>query len=266
MALLPSLTATPGGTLEGGPPSIGAVTVASPLMGGSVITPTAIAGFTAGPATLSTLPATASLPTGTTPTTATPAALGTPATAVPPPTSTLATTTPATPPAPTATATTATATAAGGGTSAVPAAQPDSLALPAGMTSTIAASYLLSNDTAPVAGDPLHLVALSAAENATVALTARGNVAFTPDSGFIGTASFTYTAADQQFGQHGSAPVQINVVPLPLAPQTLIHPQSPPPAGLSAAAQQLVQIEAHLAAMDPPPADHPVVHEIPLLV
>ena len=276
MALSPSLTGggTPLGQMSAAP--FGTPTVASPLAGGGIITPIATPGFTAGPAALPPLSGAAAASPATipvAPTVATPLPFGTPAAAGIPTTVATPTTpeggagatTQTTPPPPVVT-TTPTAATTAPATATPLTVQADSLSLPAGTDSTIAAAYLLANDQPPLPGDPLHLVALSAAQNAAVALTAPGDVSFTPAAGFIGTASFTYTAADQQLGQQASAPVQVRVLPLPLAPQTVVQPQATQAAALSPAAQQLLQIEAHFVAADPPPADHPAVHDIPLLV
>ncbi len=118
---------------------------------------------------------------------------------------------PATPPA-TTPATPSTAAAPG-----QLVANNDAVSEPANTQTTIAASQLLGNDQPPAAGDTLHLVSVSGAAHATVALTSQGDVSFTPEAGFAGDTAFTYTVADQQFGQQATARVQVTVT-APAAP------------------------------------------------
>ncbi|TWG92922.1 CshA-type fibril repeat protein [Mesorhizobium sp. J18] len=74
----------------------------------------------------------------------------------------------------------------------------------------IASSALLANDT-DADGDPLTITAVSGAANGTVALNSQtGQITFTPNSGYIGSASFSYTVSDGNGGT-ASATVSLNV-------------------------------------------------------
>lgn len=75
-----------------------------------------------------------------------------------------------------------------------PAAADDSFSTKENSALTISASEILSNDTDPD-GDSLSISALSNAVNGSVVLV-DGNVVFTPNANFFGTASFDYTASD----------------------------------------------------------------------
>lgn len=73
---------------------------------------------------------------------------------------------------------------------------------------------VLQNDTAPD-GDTVVVVGASNAFGGSVSATS-GGVEFTPDSGFVGIASFDYTISDP-FGRENSANVRLNVGPRPAA-------------------------------------------------
>ena len=75
---------------------------------------------------------------------------------------------------------------------------------------TILAADLLANDSDPD-GNPLALASVSNATNGTVHVTFDGNVVFTPDAGFVGTASFDYTVND---GSIGTATATVTVTVL----------------------------------------------------
>ncbi|WP_225703695.1 DUF4082 domain-containing protein [Bradyrhizobium cenepequi] len=73
---------------------------------------------------------------------------------------------------------------------------------------TIAASALLANDTDPN-GDPLAITGVSGAVNGTVSFNAQTNViTFTPTTGYIGPASFSYAISD---GRGGTATATANL-------------------------------------------------------
>lgn len=78
-----------------------------------------------------------------------------------------------------------------------------------GTAITLTASSLLANDS-DQDGDTIVLKSVSGATNGTVALNASGNVVFTPTAGFTGTASFSYTIADQA-GLTATAKASIDV-------------------------------------------------------
>ncbi|MGL1919994.1 MAG: cadherin-like domain-containing protein [Hyphomicrobiales bacterium] len=74
---------------------------------------------------------------------------------------------------------------------------------------TILASELISNDT-DVEGDTVSLISVQGALNGSVALDVNGDVTFTPDNGYDGLASFSYTISDGNGGD-GTASVTLNV-------------------------------------------------------
>lgn len=78
---------------------------------------------------------------------------------------------------------------------------------------TIASSALLSNDR-DVDGDTLTISSVQNATHGSVSIVG-GNVVFTPEAGYSGSASFTYTAID---GKGGSSTATVNVS---LAPQAM---------------------------------------------
>ncbi len=72
---------------------------------------------------------------------------------------------------------------------------------------TISAADLLGNDT-DANGDPLTIASVQGAVNGTVELDAQGNVVFTGNAGYVGPASFTYTADD---GRGGTSTVTVDL-------------------------------------------------------
>ncbi|SFC74014.1 DUF4082 domain-containing protein [Tropicimonas isoalkanivorans] len=83
----------------------------------------------------------------------------------------------------------------------------------AGQALTLASSTLLANDSDPD-GDILSVSSVGSASNGTVTLDRSGNVIFTPDADFSGTAAFTYTATDAS-GATDTARVTIEVQAAP---------------------------------------------------
>ncbi|MDX6804955.1 cadherin-like domain-containing protein [Terrihabitans rhizophilus] len=77
-----------------------------------------------------------------------------------------------------------------------------------GAAITVAAAFLLANDTDANAGDVLSIASVQSATNGTVTLDADGNVVFTPTAGFVGKGSFTYTISD---GKGGTATATVGV-------------------------------------------------------
>ena len=82
----------------------------------------------------------------------------------------------------------------------------------AGSVLTIPVADLLDGDTDPDAGDVLNVVAVGEAVGGTVTLDAQaGTVTFTPDAGFTGEASFTYTVSDDVAANPLTANQTVNV-------------------------------------------------------
>lgn len=69
----------------------------------------------------------------------------------------------------------------------------DFFVMPAGTTLTVDAPGVLANDSDPE-GDPFTAVLLQQAQHGQLALAADGSFTYTPNSGFVGTDTFTYIA------------------------------------------------------------------------
>ena len=104
---------------------------------------------------------------------------------------------------------------------------------------TIAAATLLANDSDPE-GDALTIQSVANAIGGTAALTAAGDVIFTPAADFNGQAGFDYTIGDG-FGGTSTATVTVAVAPVNDAPVTS--------AGLLAATEDVLA-NGSLAATD----------------
>ncbi|WP_345773635.1 cadherin-like domain-containing protein [Shewanella sp. Isolate13] len=76
---------------------------------------------------------------------------------------------------------------------------------------TFSADSILANDTDPD-GDVLSIISVGNAQNGTVELDADGNVVFTPDTGYSGSASYEYTVQDED-GLTDTATVYFDVTP-----------------------------------------------------
>jgi VCBS repeat-containing protein len=76
-----------------------------------------------------------------------------------------------------------------------PTANDDSFSTPQDIPLTVAAPGVLSNDTDPD-GDSLIIGDLGGSTHGTVNLNGSGSFTFTPEAGFVGTASFTYKVSD----------------------------------------------------------------------
>jgi hypothetical protein len=98
-----------------------------------------------------------------------------------------------------------------------PVARDDSTTTEAGTPVTLDP---LANDTDPDS-DPLTLVGLSVPARGRLAVTTDRRVTYTPDAGFVGTDSFTYTVRDPQ-GATASATATVTVTP-PAAPSTFLN-------------------------------------------
>ncbi|MEH2588343.1 VCBS repeat-containing protein [Bradyrhizobium sp. AZCC 1721] len=99
------------------------------------------------------------------------------------------------------------------------------------LAATIAASSLISNDSDPD-GDALSVIGVSAPTHGTVVLNTQPNpqnntITFTPDSGYTGPASFSYTISD---GRGGTATAQVSftVAPPGAAPVSLFSASNIP--------------------------------------
>uniref|UniRef100_UPI00384B8412 DUF4082 domain-containing protein n=1 Tax=Bradyrhizobium daqingense TaxID=993502 RepID=UPI00384B8412 len=96
---------------------------------------------------------------------------------------------------------------------------------------TITAASLIANDSDPD-GDLLTVTGVSAATNGTVALNAQPNpqnntITFTPNAGYSGPASFSYTISDGRGGT-ATANVSLTVAPLGSGPFSLFNASNTP--------------------------------------
>ena len=96
---------------------------------------------------------------------------------------------------------------------------------------TITAASLISNDSDPN-GDALTITAVSGASHGTVTLNVQSNpqnntITFTPDAGYTGNASFTYTVSDGHGGT-ATADVSLTVVAPGQTPVSLFSASSTP--------------------------------------
>src|SRR5690606_5309517 len=89
------------------------------------------------------------------------------------------------------------------------AATDEGLVTGAGEVLTVAAALLVANDT-DADGDELEILSVQDATHGSVSLDDDGNVVFTPEAGFEGEATFTYTVSDGQGGT-STATVSITV-------------------------------------------------------
>ena len=96
---------------------------------------------------------------------------------------------------------------------------------------TIAAASLIANDSDPD-GDALAVISVGAAAHGAVVLNTQPNpqnntITFTPDAGYTGPASFSYTISDGRGGT-ASANVSLTVAPPGAAPVSLFSSSSTP--------------------------------------
>lgn len=94
-----------------------------------------------------------------------------------------------------------------------PLALPDSASTISNKAVTVPASALLSNDS-DTEGDTLSLTSVQSAVNGTAALDTNGDVLFTPNTDFLGTATFEYTVSDGNGGT-SSTTTTVQVDPPP---------------------------------------------------
>ena len=95
-----------------------------------------------------------------------------------------------------------------------PIAEPDAFATTIGQSLTIAAPGVLANDHDVEVEDTAPLTAVlvgTANAHGAVTLAANGSFTYVPESGFVGTASFTYAAVDHLGAQGAPATVTIDV-------------------------------------------------------
>ena len=91
-----------------------------------------------------------------------------------------------------------------------PSAIPDNYSTPHDVALTVGAPGVLANDTDPD-GDALTAQLVSSPPNGTVALLSDGSFTYTPNAGFTGDDSFSYTASDGSLSS--TATVTITVIP-----------------------------------------------------
>jgi VCBS repeat-containing protein len=99
------------------------------------------------------------------------------------------------------------------------------------LASTITAASLTANDSDPD-GDALSIIGVSAPTNGTVVLNTQPNpqnntITFTPNAGYSGPASFSYTVSDGRGGT-ATASVSLTVVPPGAAPVSLFNASHTP--------------------------------------
>ncbi|MEJ5992774.1 tandem-95 repeat protein, partial [Ramlibacter sp. PS3R-8] len=93
-----------------------------------------------------------------------------------------------------------------------PTANDDSFSTAEDTPVVMTTASLLANDTDPDTGNTLAVTAVSNPVGGTVTLVG-GNVTFTPNANFTGTASYDYTVSDGNGGT-STATVTINVTPV----------------------------------------------------
>ncbi|HYD80878.1 MAG TPA: ExeM/NucH family extracellular endonuclease [Paucimonas sp.] len=124
-----------------------------------------------------------------------------------------------------------------------PVAANDFLKVADDRTTTFSAAQLLANDS-DVEQDAVSIAAVTSGVGGTAVLNADGTVSFTPDAGFTGQASFTYTATDgKENGVGNTATVTVDVVSLISSIQG--------EGAISSRAGQTVLVEARVTAWAP---------------
>ena len=98
----------------------------------------------------------------------------------------------------------------------VPVANSDTFTTDEDTPVTILATELLSNDTDVETQESLNITEVKNAVNGTVSLNEFGNIEFTPDANFNGTASFDYTITDGTDSSTASVSVIVNPINDPL--------------------------------------------------
>ncbi|MHB1217589.1 MAG: choice-of-anchor C family protein, partial [Alphaproteobacteria bacterium] len=95
------------------------------------------------------------------------------------------------------------------GVNDVPVTQGETLATDTDAALTLSTSFLMANDTDIDTGDTLSVASVGNAAHGTVMLS-NGSVTFTPDAGYVGTASYDYVVQDSAGGT-ASASVLVRV-------------------------------------------------------
>ena len=85
------------------------------------------------------------------------------------------------------------------------------------LTGTMVQIDVLANDSDPE-GDPLSVLAVSAAANGEAVLDADGRISYTPSAGFVGTDTFTYDVTDGTGTSRATVTVTISAQPVPAEP------------------------------------------------
>ena len=98
------------------------------------------------------------------------------------------------------------------GQNAAPFAVDDNLATPVDTQLLVSSQNVLANDL-DLDQDELHVLSVSDTADGTVELLANGSISFTPQAGFSGETSFTYTIGDGAGGE-ATARVIVNVGPV----------------------------------------------------
>jgi PKD repeat protein len=90
-----------------------------------------------------------------------------------------------------------------------PSAVPDTYSTPQDAALTVAAPGVLTNDTDPD-GDALTAQLVGSTANGTVSLQSDGSFTYTPNAGFTGDDSFSYTASDGSLTSTATVTITVN--------------------------------------------------------
>ncbi|MGC9449587.1 cadherin-like domain-containing protein [Cereibacter johrii] len=125
---------------------------------------------------------------------------------------------------------------------AAPVANDDTgLSTTSGVALSIATSRLLSNDT-DANGDSLSIASVGSATHGTVKLNTNGTVTFTPEAGYKGAATFSYTVSDGKGGSD-AALVTLDIKAPPVVTPTNTAPDARNDAGFSTVTGKPVSIK-----------------------
>ena len=98
-----------------------------------------------------------------------------------------------------------------------PVAEDDTYSTHANVPLVVLAPGLLTNDS-DLNGDTLDVVSFTAPSNGTVTPNPDGSFTYTPNTGFVGTDTFTYTASDGSYGDNATVTIHVeNEVPVAVA-------------------------------------------------